>query len=341
MTKSTIIVRGIPAPAAALLRDASLAHNGFLLRRSTLPPAENVPHRYRISPYVPLTLAVLFWSGNWVVGRGIRDDVPPIALSFWRWVIAFVLLLPLAWPHLRRQRPQLLRHWRILALLGAFGGACHNALTYTGLVYTTATNGVLLASATPIMIIGLSWAILGKRLHAPEWLGVMVSLSGVLVIVCQGEWTRLLELRPNVGDLWVLAAMFCWALYTVMLVWRPGGLHPYAFLAAVSVVGLAALLPFYAWEVAAGKLIHPNTYALAAIAYAGVFPALLGFIFWNLAVAQVGGNRAGQFMHLMPAFGTILSVVFLDERPYPFHLVGIVLILFGIYLTHTVAPRPR
>lgn len=276
---------------------------------------------------------MLFWSGNWVVGRGIRGDVPPLALSFWRWMIAFALLLPFAWPPLKKQWRAVLRHWPMLSVLGIFGGACHNALTYIGLAQTTATNGVLLASATPIMILGLSWAILGKRLHRLEWLGVVVSFGGILAIISHGEPARLAELRPNAGDLWVLAAMLSWAFYTVLLVRQPTGLHPFSFLAAISAVGLLALAPFYAWEIAAGRLINPSLPAALAIAYAGIFPALLGFIFWNKAVAEVGGNRAGVFMHLMPVFGTILSIVFLGERPYPYHLAGIGLILLGIWLT--------
>ncbi|MFZ2908266.1 MAG: DMT family transporter [Candidatus Desulfobacillus denitrificans] len=286
----------------------------------------------RAVAYLLLTLTVLFWSGNWVVGRWIRGDVPPIALSFWRWVIAFLCLLPWAWPHLRAQWREVLAHWKVLAMLGLFGGACHNALTYTGLAHTTATNGVLLASATPIMIIGLSWALFGKRLRMPEWLGVALSFSGVLVILAQGELRLLLELRPNAGDLWVLFAMLFWALYTVLLARRPAGLHALAFLAAVTLWGLAGLAPFYLWEMASGRLIVPGAPAFAAIAYAGIFPAALGFIFWNRAVAEVGGNRAGQFMHLMPAFGTILAIIFLGETPAFFHLAGIALILSGIFL---------
>lgn len=279
---------------------------------------------------------MLFWSGNWVVGRWIRGDVPPIALSFWRWAIAFLCLLPWAWPHLRAQWRDLARHWRILSLLGLCGGACHNALTYVGLTHTTATNGILLASSTPIMIIGLSWLFLGKRLRPVEWLGVLVSCGGILAIVSHGDLSRLLELRPNVGDIWVLAAMLFWALYTVLLVRRPPGLHPLSFLAAISVTGLAGLVPFYAWEIAAGRLIVPGMPAFAAIAYAGIFPAAVGFIFWNKAVAEVGGNKAGLFMHLMPVFGTLLSMIFLGEQPYLYHLAGIALILSGIYLTTAV-----
>ncbi len=284
---------------------------------------------------------MLFWSGNWVVGRGIRADVPPIALSFWRWSIALLCLLPWAWRPLLAQRRDLVRHWRLLTLLGILGGACHNAMTYLGLSLTTATNGVLLASATPIMIIALSWALFGKRLRLLEWAGVAISLAGVLIIVVHGELDRLLALRLNSGDLWVLAAMLSWALYTVLLTRRPAALHPFAFLAVICATGLIALAPFYAWEIAGGQLIQPNRNAFVAIVYAGIFPALLGFIFWNRAVAEVGSNTAGLFMNLMPALGTLLAIVFLAEEPRLFHLAGIVLILGGVTLTTRQRRDPR
>ncbi|OIP09138.1 MAG: hypothetical protein AUK49_08790 [Betaproteobacteria bacterium CG2_30_68_42] len=295
--------------------------------------------RFHVSPYLLLTLTSLFWAGNWVVGRGIRADVPPIALSFWRWAIAFVLLLPIAWPHVRAQRAALARHWRVLLVLGLTGGACHNALTYTGLAYTSATNGVLLASSTPIMIIALSRLILGKRVRPMEWIGVTVSLFGILAIVSAGDPGRLAALRANPGDLWVLVAMLSWALYTVLLHWRPGGLHPYAFLAAIALFGLIGLLPFYAWEIGSGRRIVPGWAAFAAIGYAGVFPALVGFIFWNRAVSEVGANRAGIFMHLMPPFGILLSMIFLAEEPAGYHAAGIALILGGIFLTTRAGAR--
>lgn len=294
-----------------------------------MPPK---PAPSRALAYLLLVLTALFWSGNWVVGRWIRNDVPPIALSFWRWVIAFLCLSPWALPHLRAQWRDVLGNWKILALLGLFGGACHNALTYIGLARTTATNGVLLASATPIMIIGLSWALLGKKLRLAEWIGVMVSFSGVLTILVQGKLGHLMALRPNDGDLWVLAAMLFWALYTVLLAWRPAGLHALTFLSAITLWGLAGLAPFYLWEIAMGRHIVPGGPAIGAIVYAGIFPAALGFIFWNRAVAEVGSNRAGQFMHLMPAFGILLSMAFLGEKPEAYHFAGISLILFGIFL---------
>lgn len=291
------------------------------------------PKRVHISPFLLLTLASLFWAGNWVVGRAIRYDVPPIALSFWRWVIAAALILPLAWPHLRSQIAIARRGWRMLLLLGVIGTTLYNAVAYIGLSLTTATNGLLLNSFAPLMIIALAWLFLGKRLRPAEALGVAVSLAGVLIIVARGELAALLRLQLNAGDLWVLASVLFWSLYTCFLQWRPAGLHPLAFLSWIALVGLVASLPVYAWEIAGGKLINPTPAALLAIAYTGIFPAFLGYIFWNRGVSEVGAHKAGLFMHLMPTFGIMLSVAFLDERPALYHGAGVVLIFAGIYLT--------
>ncbi len=287
--------------------------------------------RLNVSPYLLLTLANLFWAGNWIVGRGMRAEVPPLALSFWRWVIALACLLPLAWPYLKRDRALLAAGWRWLALLGILGTCLYNALTYLGLQQTEAVNGLLLNSFIPIVIVALAWAFQGKRLRPIEALGVAASFAGVLAIIARGDPRTLLLLTLNIGDLWILLSVFAWAVYTLLLPHRPKA-HPLAFLFAIALFGVLATLPFYLMEIAAGRYIHSSAGAWAAIAYAGIFPAFLGFIFWNKGVEQVGASRAGLFIHLMPAFGILLAAVFLGERLASYHLVGIALIFGGIFL---------
>ncbi|MBL8397385.1 MAG: DMT family transporter [Candidatus Accumulibacter sp.] len=289
-------------------------------------------------PYLLLTLTTLFWSGNMVLGRALRDQVPPLSLAFWRWTIALALTLPLAWPHLRRQWPLLRRYWRRVAILGLLGVGGYNTLAYIALNHTPATNAVLLNSFIPVATIALSWAFLGKSLRRVEWLGVLLSLFGVTIIVCRGDWQTLATLRLNVGDLWMLGAVFTWALYTIGLQWRPEGVHPMLLLAAFTVVGLCALAPAYAWELAQGRMIVVSPASLAGIAYTGIFPGFLGYVFYNRAVGEVGASKASLFIHLMPVFGTLLSAIFLDEIPHAYHYLGIALIFAGIYLT--TAGRP-
>ena len=290
-------------------------------------------------PYLLLTLTTLFWSGNMVIGRAIRDDVPPLSLAFWRWAIALVLTLPLALPHLRTQWPQLRRGWPAVVALGLLGVGGYNTLAYIALQYTAATNAVLLNSFIPIATIALSWAFLKKRLSGVEWLGVLISLLGVCSIVARGELATLAGLSLNVGDLWMLTAVVVWALYTIGLQWRPAGVHPMLMLAAFTSVGLLALAPAYAWDIAQGRLIHVNATALAGIAYTGLLPGFAGYVFYNRAVGEVGASKASLFIHLMPVFGTILSALFLGEVPQNYHFIGMALIFAGIFLTTSRKPH--
>ncbi|HRD87196.1 MAG: DMT family transporter [Candidatus Accumulibacter sp.] len=285
------------------------------------------------NPYLLLVLTVLFWSGNMVIGRALREQVPPLSLAFWRWAIAFALVLPLALPHLRAQWPLLRASWKAVSVLGLLGVGGYNTLAYIGLQYTPATNAALLNSFIPIATITLSWAFLGKHLRTIDWLGVLISFSGVSIIVSRGDPVSLGQLSFNVGDLWMLVAVFTWALYTIGLQWRPAAVDPMLLLAAFTLVGLLALAPAYAWELSQGRMISVSPGVLAGIAYTGIFPGFLGYVFYNRAVGEVGASKASLFLHLMPVFATILSAIFLAETPQPYHYLGIALIFGGIYMT--------
>ncbi|MEE4379261.1 MAG: DMT family transporter [Candidatus Competibacteraceae bacterium] len=285
-----------------------------------------------VSPYVLLVLTTLFWSGNFVLGRAVREVFPPLALSFWRWAAALVLILPFVLPHLRTHWPSIRRHWKILTLLSVLGVVNFNSFVYLGLQSTMATNAVIMLSITPVMIVALSFLLL--RLPVTRWqaIGIGVSLAGVLIIVARGDWQVLFGLSLNQGDLWILTAVLSWALYSVCLRWRPADLPPLVFLAATIAIGVPLLAPFYLWELANGAQLAISAVTIASIVYVAIFPSLLAFIFWNRAVAELGANRTGQFLHLMPAFGAIQSMLFLGERLHDFHLAGISLIATGIYL---------
>ena len=289
-------------------------------------------------PYLLLVLTTLFWSGNMVVGRAMRGEVPPFALAFWRWVIAFLLTLPLALPHLRSQWPLLKKSWKAVVLLGLLGVGGYNTLAYIALQYTGATSASLLNSFIPVATIALSWLFLGKRLRPIEWLGVLLSLTGVITIISRGELATLLALTLNIGDLWMLGAVFVWALYTIGLHWRPAGVHPMLLLTAFTGVGLIALTPAYAWEMVAGRHVILTSASFLGIVYVGTLPSFVGYIFYNRAVGEVGASKASLFIHLMPVFGTILATLFLNEVPRLFHAVGIGLIFLGIYLTTSYKP---
>ncbi|MBS1191834.1 MAG: hypothetical protein H6R10_3626 [Rhodocyclaceae bacterium] len=289
--------------------------------------------RLLTNPYLLLALTVLFWSGNMVLGRGIRADIPPLTLAFWRWAIALALTLPLALPHLKSQWPLLKKGWRAILVLGVLGVGCYNTFAYIALQYTGATNAVLLNSFVPIATIGISWAFLGKHLHRVEGFGVAISLVGAVAIIARGDLAVLAGLHLNLGDIWMLGAVLVWALYTVGLAWRPAGVHPMLMLASLTAVGLASIAPAYAWELTGERAMNVHWGSLLSLAYVGIFPGFLGYVFYNRAVAEVGANQASLFIHLMPVFGTVLSALLLGEIPQGYHYAGIALIFAGIWLT--------
>jgi drug/metabolite transporter (DMT)-like permease len=276
-----------------------------------------------VSPYLLLTLTPFFWACNWIIGRGLYTEIPPMAMTFYRWFFALLILAPFALPHVRREWPIVRRHRGVLALLGVVGVGTHNGLTYLGLNYTTAINGVMLNSFIPVMIIALSWIVLRQRLSRLQLTGVAVSLGGVLAILSGGSVGTLASLSLNRGDLLVILAMLLWSIYTIGLRWRPRGLHMLTFLFVIACVGDAAVLPLYLGEMALGARMVFSWLNLAALASVALFSSVLAYIFWNRGVEQVGANVAGLFVHLMPVFGTILAWLLLGEQLRPFHVVGI------------------
>jgi drug/metabolite transporter (DMT)-like permease len=293
------------------------------------------------SPYLLLSLAPLFWAGNVVIGRAMRDDIPPVAMNFWRWVIAGIILLPLALPELRTQWPVIRRNWRLLTVFGLIGIALFNTLSYIGLQWTTATNAALLNSTIPVMVAVASWLVLREPLSARQILGIGISLVGVLTILLQGSVARLLTLSFNQGDLILLLAMALWAFYTLLLRRKPEELSAVGFLGAMVYFGLPPLALAYAAELATGAdfALVPST--AAALGYYGVFPSILAFLCFNHGVAAVGAARGSLFIHLFPVYTVVLSSAVLGESPRLYHFAGIALVLLGIWLTTAARRVPR
>ena len=286
------------------------------------------------SPYLMLTFVMLTWSLNWVIGRAIVGHVSPLAFTFARWVVAVACMLPFAWPQIRDSWPVIRRHWRTILWLGFWGTGLHNGFAYVGLQYTTATNGVILNSSIPVMIVLIGWAIYRDAVTRLQAAGIAISLAGVLTIIVRGDAAVLATLSLNKGDLILLAGMVFWAAYTVFLRIKPEGLPGLAMLCCCGMVGVSLLFPLFLAELAFfGGHVDFTPATIGAMLYVGIFPSFVAYLLWNRAVAEVGSNVAGIFMHLMPAFGALLAWAFLGERPQLFHVVGIALILLGITLT--------
>jgi len=284
-------------------------------------------------PYLLLLLVVLFFSGNFIVARGIQEFIPPFSLSFWRWALALLILIPFSTGSFLRQKDLMLNHWKIILLLGILGIAGFSTFIYMALHSTSVTNTVLINATNPIFIVTFSWIGFKDRVSSLQVLGIAISLVGLLWIISRGNLSFLKTLQFARGDLWTLAAAACWALYTVLLRQYPGRTDSIAFLTALFMAGLIFLTPLYIWETFTESSIRLNTASVSGALYLGIFPSIFAYIFWNRGVKAVGANRAGVFVYLIPVFSIVLAFFLFDERFKSYHPPGIMLIALGIFLT--------
>lgn len=283
-------------------------------------------------PYLLLSLAVLFWAGNSVVGRAYATDVPPVALVFWRWVIAASILLPVCLKHFLRDLPVIRKNLPYIVIQGGLSIAAFNTLLYWGLHYTTVVNTALIQAGIPVVVLFFSILILRKGVTKLGALGILLSLLGVAWVIARGEPGSLAQFSLNPGDLLIVASVIAWAMYSVLLAKTPIGLSRLAFTLAMVLCGLVLLAPLYAWELSTGAGFTLDANTLPAFAYIGIFPSVLSLLCWNRGVELIGANRAGVFLYLMPIFGAILGMLLLGEVLEAFHFVGIALVVAGIWL---------
>jgi drug/metabolite transporter (DMT)-like permease len=293
-----------------------------------MPPAS--ARHLPVHPALLLALAQLLWAGNFVLGRAVSARLPPVALSFWRWALALLVLLPFTAREVRAGWPTIRRSLPVLVPLGILGVGNFSTLVYVGLGQTTATNAALLNSACPAFILVIGPLFGARRPGARQAGGILLSLLGVVAIVARGDPRILLDLSFNRGDAWVLAAVLSWACYTVLLARRPAGLHPMALLTVLVAIGLAWIAPFYAVEAARGARVPWDGATAATLGYVGVMASVVAYVAWNQGVAELGASRSGAFLHLLPAFAAVLAALLLGESFRAYHAVGIGLVLLGV-----------
>ena len=284
-----------------------------------------------------LTLPPLLWAGNAVVGRLVHDMVPPMALNFIRWLLAFALLLPFAGQVLRRSSP-LWPHWRRYALLGLLGVGVYNALQYLALQTSTPINVTLVASSMPVWMLATGWLFFGASVSRTQIISAVLSIAGVLLVLSRGDWHQLLGLRLVPGDLYMLLATLSWAFYSWLLARtsEPAAVRQdwAAFLMAQMVFGLG-----WSGSFAAGEwVVGPQTIAwglplAAALLYIAIGPAILAYRSWGAGVQRAGPNVAAFFLNLTPLFAALMSAAFLGEAPHWYHAVAFVLIVAGIVVS--------
>lgn len=279
--------------------------------------------------YAMLAIVMLLWAGNSIVGRAVRYDIPPFTLAFVRWLGALIVISPLALRPVAADRAVIARGWFPLVLLGVLGVAAFNGFLYSGLRYTTASNGLLMQATIPPLVLLFGWVLFRDRATIGQVVGVALSTVGVAVIVFQGELGAVTQLRIGVGDLLVICGCIAWALYTVCLRLRPQ-VGAETFLFVTFAVGVLAMAPLAAGEVANGVRVTWSWGTVGAFAYVAVLPSVIAYFLFNAAVAKIGSSAAGQTISLMPLFGAMVAVFLLGERFEAYHAAAMVLILVGV-----------
>jgi drug/metabolite transporter (DMT)-like permease len=282
-------------------------------------------------PYLLLSITSACWAGNAIVGRLAAGHIPPVTLSFLRWSIAFLIILPFAWKQLVRDWSTIRARLGTMILISVIGISSFNTMQYWALEYTTALNTLLLQSAGPLFIAVWSLILLGVRLTPAQAGGIALSLVGVLVILLQGDLTALARIPFNKGDVIFTVALAIFGLYSVLSLKRPQ-IHGLSFASFTFGCGAACLVPLLIWELLSRPVMQLNAANLLSTFYVAVFPSTLAYLCYNRGVQLIGANRAAPFFHLVPLFGSVMALVFLGERPQLFHVVGFAMVLTGVFV---------
>ncbi len=285
--------------------------------------------------YIFLFLSVLFWSGNFIVGKfASYYHIPPFSLNFYRWFFAWIILAPFTLPEIIEKKNYIKDNYKLFIVLGITSVTIFNSIFYYSLNFTQVISGVLMISTIPVMIMFISSILKIEKTNIFQILGVIFSFIGVILIITKADLELLKNLDFNKGDLTMVMAMFSWAIYSALLKKKKHELSPLTLLQVIISFGLIFLIPVYIIEFKMGYLIKLNTSFILVLAYVVLFPGLASFIFWIKGISLIGPNRSGVFLHLMPILSAIMAMIIFDEKFMFYHFLGAIFILTGIILSN-------
>ena len=284
--------------------------------------------------YILLIFTTLFWAGNFIVGKSASlFEIPPFTLNFYRWLCAWLILAPFTLSEIFRKKNYILENIKLITILGITSITIFNSIVYYSLNFTQVISGVLMISTIPVMIIFFCWVFKIEKTNLYQISGVIFSLFGVTVIITKADLGILLNLNFNKGDLWMVVAMFSWAIYSALLRKKKFELSHIAFLQTIITAGLIFLLPAYLLEIMLGHKLNIHLPFLLTLGYVVLFPGLASFFFWIKGISIIGSNRSGIFLHLIPIFSTLMAIIIFKEKFMNFHFIGTAFIITGIVLS--------
>jgi drug/metabolite transporter (DMT)-like permease len=288
----------------------------------------------KLYAYAGLVFSVLCWAANTVLARGVVKEINPMALSFWRWFIALVLILPFGFFYLKRDIHTIKNNKFRLVVLAFFSVSVYNSLLYVAAHLTTANNMSIVTAAMPTITIVMAWLIINEKPGRLQVLGVIISALGMIGIIFKGSFSNAYHLVFNYGDLLVVGSVASWSLYSVFLRKFKIVLHPISLLTMTIGLGLIIIAPFYYWEINTTNNYSVSYKVLPIFLFLGIFPSILAYLCWNNGVAKVGPSTSSTFLYLLPIFAAFLAFTFLGEKIYYYHIFGGSLIFSGLYLAN-------
>ena len=282
-----------------------------------------------------LIASSFFWSGNFFSGKlAFLSDLTPFKLSFFRWILALLILLPFTYAQIIKDLEYYKKNILLMTVISILGVTIFNSFTYISLQTTMVINSTLMASVAPVMMIGFSWLIFRTKTTTLQFTGIILSLLGAFAIILKGSLNNLYNLYFTAGDLWMLGAVVSWCLYSVLLKKIDSKTSQLANLEVMIIIGVIFIIPFYIIESFNTSYLPSTGLDLAIIGYVAVFASIVAFFSWNKGVSIIGPNRASLFLHLIPVFSAIWAVSFLNEKFAFFHVIGVLFILSGIILSN-------
>jgi drug/metabolite transporter (DMT)-like permease len=287
-----------------------------------------------IRAYIMLIFCSLFWSGNFIVGKfASLYEIPPLSLNFLRWLIVWIILIPFTFKDIIKNFKNIKNNFSSIFLMSITSISVFNSVVYYSLNFTQVLNGALMISTIPVLIIFISLIFKTEKINFNQILGVLFSTTGVIIIVTRLDFVKFTNLEFNKGDLWLLIAMFSWAIYSTMLRTYKIPLKNLTFISIIVSIGLIFLFPQFLFEYKHDQIIQFKLPTILIVSYVVLFAGLGAYIFWNKGVSIIGPNKAGIFLHLMPAFSSIMAIFILNEKLMHFHIIGAVVIITGIYIS--------
>ena len=285
--------------------------------------------------YIYLFLTVLFWAGNFVVGKfASYYEIPPFSLNFYRWFFAWLILAPFTLPEIIKKKDYIKNNYKLFIVLGITSITIFNSIVYYSLNFTQVISGVLMISTIPVMIIFISSILKIEKTNIFQILGVIFSFTGVILIISKANFKILINLNFNKGDLTMVLAMFSWALYSALLKKKQHELSQITLLEVIISFGLIFLIPVYFIEYKMGYVIKLDKNFILVLTYVVLFPGLASFILWIKGISLIGPNRSGVFLHLMPILSAIMAIIIFNEKFMFYHILGAIFILTGILLSN-------